>query len=227
MNLELVINALETVSIFNYVAVMSLSSIPMTLCLLIWYKSSMVRSIPRLLLAIVFLSLFGWVFVAAGCLFGPMPDNGFAIVCGILFGWAYVWILGLPILLVSFGLQFVFAFGWWVRRKISRREIKTGKPFWGVAILVFFSLVIYPVVISVKPGEMWKDWNGRSYRVKAIDGIVHLQIRENGEIQDIRTDASSYHRYSVEQKSADELLLKSSDVGQCVLKKDGGKWSCL
>ena len=76
---------------------------------------------------------------------------------------------------------------------------------------------------------MWKEWNGRQYSAKSVQGIVHVQIREGGKIVDVRSDASGYHHFHVEPLSADELLLKSSDVGLRIIRlriirKVDGEW---
>lgn len=74
------------------------------------------------------------------------------------------------------------------------------------------------------PSEMWKEWGGRQYRAKSVQGIVHVQIREFGRIADVCSDASVYHRFCVEPVSSDELLLKSSDVGSRIVRKVEGEW---
>lgn len=60
--------------------------------------------------------------------------------------------------------------------------------------------------------------------MRGMIGIVHVQIREGGKIVDVRSDASSYHHFHVEPLSADELLLKSSDVGLRIIRKVDGEW---
>lgn len=76
----------------------------------------------------------------------------------------------------------------------------------------------------IKPSEMWKEWGGRQYRAKSVQGIVHVQIREFGRIADVCSDASGYHRFCVEPVSVDELLLKSSDVGLRIIRRVDGEW---
>ena len=114
------VNALQTVDVRAAVEVATLLVPSTVLCLLIWYKSPWVKSFGRMLATIGLLSLFGWAVVAFGALTGPMPDNGFAIVCALLFGWAYVWILGLPVLLSAFVLRVVANFGWLLRPRPVR-----------------------------------------------------------------------------------------------------------
>ena len=60
--------------------------------------------------------------------------------------------------------------------------------------------------------------------MKSVDGIVHVQIREDGKIADVSSDASSYHRFHVEPASAEELLFKSSDVGTRIIQKVDDNW---
>ena len=38
------------------------------------------------------------------------------------------------------------------------------------------------------------------------------------------TRASTFHRYAVEVSPEDELLLKSSDIGNWLIGKHGGRW---
>ena len=126
------VNALQTVDVRAAVEVATLLVPSTVLCLLIWYKSPWVKSFGRMLATIGLLSLFGWAVVAFGALTGPMPDNGFAIVCALLFGWAYVWILGLPVLLFAFVLRVVANFGRLVRQRWLGREVARGKPICSV-----------------------------------------------------------------------------------------------
>lgn len=218
------VNILQAVDVRAAVEVVTLLVPSTVLCLLIWFKSPWVKSFGRMLATVGLLSLWGWVAVAFGALTGPMPDNGFAIVCAILFGWVYVWILGLPVLLFAFVLRVVANFSWLVRQRWFGREEARGKPICSIVILLMFSFVLCPVGMSVRTAEMWKDWGVRQYRTKCVDGIVHVQIRENDQVADIRSDASEYHRFDIEALSVDELLLKSSDIGSRVIRKVGDKW---
>ena len=218
------VNILQAVDVRAAVEVAMLLALPTVLCLLIWFKSPWVKSFGRVLATIGLLSLFGWAAVAIGALTGPMPDNGFAIVCALLFGWAYVWILGLPVLLIAFVLRAVSNLGWKMRQRWFGREVARGKPICSIVILLMFAFVLCPVGMSVRTAEMWKDWGARQYRTKCVDGIVHVQIRENGQVVDIGSDASEYQRFGIEVLSVDELMLKSSDVGSRVIRKVGDKW---
>ena len=222
-----VLNVLQAVDVRAAVEVAMLLAPPTLLCLLIWFKSPWVKSFGRMLVTIGLLSLFGWAGVAIGALTGPMPDNGFAIVCALVFGWAYVWILGLPVLLFAFVLRVVCNLGWMMRRRLSGGELVRGNPTCSVAILLVVAFVLCPIGMSVRTGEMWKDWGARQYRTKCIDGIVHVQIRENGRVADVRSGASVYHRFDLKPLSSEELLLKSSDVGPRVIRKVGGEWGLL
>ena len=218
------VNILQAVDVRAAVEVAMLLVPSTVLCLLIWHKSPWVKSFGRMLATVGLLTLFGWAGVAVGALTGPMPDNGFAIVCALLFGWAYVWILGLPILLVAFVLRIVSNFGWMVRQRWFGCEAVRGKPICSVVILLVVAFVLCPIGMSVRTAEMWKDWGVRQYRTKCVDGIVHVQIRENGQVVDVKSNASAYHRFGVESLSTDELLLKSSDVGSRVIRRVGDKW---
>ena len=198
------LNIVGTIDWGDFAVAAFLLAVPTVFCLLIWLKSPLVRSIGRLLATMVGLSLCGWIIIAIVSFAGPASENGFAGICGLVFGWAYAWIIGVPVLLLSFLLRVLH----------------------GLAmILLIVSLVIYPLCLCVKPSEKWKEWGGRQYRAKSVQGIVHVQIREFGRIADVRSDASGYHRFCVEPVSADELLLKSSDVGSRIIRKVDGDWA--
>lgn len=70
----------------------------------------------------------------------------------------------------------------------------------------------------------WKDWGDRQYRLQRVDNIVHVEIREGGMVEDVDTHASTFSRYDIKTVSADELLLKSSDIGSWLIGKQGGRW---
>ena len=72
--------------------------------------------------------------------------------------------------------------------------------------------------------EQWKDWGDRQYRLQRVDNIVHVEIREGGMVEDVDTHASTFSRYDIKTVSADELLLKSSDIGSWLIGKQGGRW---
>lgn len=220
------LNILGTVDLHDFVTVELELSVPTIFCLLIWVKSPSVKPLGRLLVTMAGLSLFGWAITVVAVFAGPVFDNGFAYICAVAFGWAYAWILGVPVLLLSFLLRALdgFVSVWWILRKATGR----GPCGWShtacIVILVVSSLVFYPLCLAVKPSEMWKEWNGRQYSAKSVQGIVHVQIREGGKIVDVRSDASGYHHFHVEPLSADELLLKSSDVGLRIIRKVDGEW---
>jgi len=223
--MRILLNILEAVEARDLVGMMAILVVPTTFGVLLWRKSPMVSSWGRLLMTMAGLSLFGWAVVVAICMFGPMPDNGFALVCGLLFGWAYAWVVGLPVLVLSFLLRGMEALVRWIVRKTMGRQSLGGMSTLGGALFLLFSMVVYPVCLCVKPAEMWKDWDGRKYRTKCVKGIVHVQIREAGETTDVCLDASSYHHFDVVPVSAECLVLKSSDVGQRFVRKVDGKWT--
>lgn len=154
----------------------------------------------------------------------PNARNGFASFCALTLGWTYAWIVGLPVILLSFLLRVLHSLPKSFRKKMAGCESSREKQIVHVAILLLVSLVIYPACLCVKPAEIWKEWNGRQYRVKSVDGIVHVQIREDGKIADVSSDASSYHRFHVEPASAEELLFMSSDVGTRIIQKVDDNW---
>lgn len=224
MSLRHWLNLLGTVDAGSLVAVAMMLLVPTVFCLLIWYKSPLVSSVGRLLKTILLLSLFGAAVCGITVVLG-VADRGAKTIFGLLFGWAYVWLLGIPVLLLSFALRVIIAFGRWIRRKVTGREPSFRPPMWGVVLLVLASLVVYPIAWCCKPNEMWQDWGERQCRAKSVAGIVYVQIREGGAIEEIRTDASAYHRFWVEPKSTDELVLNSSDVGKRRIRKIDGRWT--
>ena len=217
-------NIVGTIDWGDFAVVASLLAVPTVFCLLIWLKSPLVKGIGRLLATMVGLSLYGWIIVALVIFTGPAPENGFASICGLVFGWAYAWIIGVPVLLVSLLLRIILGIAMWFQRKLIGSEACRGSLTVCVVIFLIVSLVIYPLCLCVKPSEMWKEWGGRQYRAKSVQGIVHVQIREFGRIADVCSDASGYHRFCVEPVSTDELLLKSSDVGSRIIRKVDGEW---
>ncbi|MDO5320284.1 MAG: hypothetical protein Q4G65_16780 [bacterium] len=216
---------LQTVDVHSFVASMLLLVVPTAFCLLIWYRSPLVRSLGRLLSTMVVLSLIGWAFVVVECLTDPMPENGFAVFCGMFLGWVYPWLFGIPILLFSFVLHVLFSWGRRIGRKEMRRDsLVSNRPLGGAAVLLVGALIVYPICLSVKPEEKWHEWCGKQYRAIPVDGMVHVQIREAGRVVDIRSDASAYHRFGIEQMAAEELVLWISDVGRRILRKVDGRW---
>ena len=224
MMMNSLLNIVGTIDWGDFAVVAFLLAVPTVFCLLIWLKSPLVRSIGRLLATMVGLSLCGWIIIAIVSFAGPASENGFAGICGLVFGWAYAWIIGVPVLLLSFLLRVLHGLAMWFQRKLTGSEACRGSLMVCVVILLIVSLVIYPLCLCVKPSEKWKEWGGRQYRAKSVQGIVHVQIREFGRIADVCSDASGYHRFCVEPVSADELLLKSSDVGSRIIRKVDGEW---
>ena len=219
-----VMQILETVDWSNFATAGFLLSVPTIFCLLIWLKSPLVKSIGRLLATMAGLSLLGWAVTVVAVFAGPTPDNGFAFVCAVAFGWAYAWVLGVPILLLSFLLRVLHGIAMWLQRKSAGGATCRWSLTVCVVILLIGSLAIYPLCLCVRPSEMWKEWDGRQYRAKSVQGIVHVQIRESGRIVDVCSAVRGYHHFRVEPISADELLLKSSDVGSLIIRKVDGKW---
>ena len=211
-------------NVAEFVFCMALCALSAVFCVLIWRKASLVRSFGRMLATIGCISLAGWALIVGEALSGAMPENGFARFCAMAFGWAYVWVVGIPIFVFSFLLWRCFDVGWWIRRKLTRREFVRGKPIWGVVLLLAMSLIAYPYVLTVRPKEQWHDWGDRQYRLQRVDNIVHVEIREGGAIEDVDTHASTFGRYDIKTVSADELLLESSDIGDWLIGRQGGRW---
>ena len=215
--------------IFEFLFCMALCALPTALCVLVWRKSPLVCSARRVLAGMGVVGLVGWTLIGGSVLLLPYfpeyaPDNGFASFCALVFGWAYVWVLGIPIMLFSFLLRCCFNAGWWVRRKVSRREVARDKPVWGVVILLFASLIAYPYLLTRRPEAQWHDWGERQYRIQREDSLVHVEIREGEDVWNVDTRASAFSRYAVEESSKDELLLKSTDIGNWLIGKQGGCW---
>lgn len=218
------LNILGTVDWRDFVTVEFLLSVPTVFCLLIWRKSPWVKPFGRLLATMAALSLFGWAMTVVAVFDRPTPDNGFATMCGLAFGWAYAWIIGAPILVLSFLLRALHVIAMWLQRKLTWSASCRGSLAVCIAILLIGSMGVYPVCLCVKPAEMWKAWDARHYRTKSVQGLVHVQIRESGRIVDVCSYASSDHRFRVEPVSADALLLKSSDAGSQIIRKVDGEW---
>ena len=218
------LNILETVDWNNFVTAELMLSVPTIFCLLIWLKSPLVKGLGRLLATMAGFSLLGWAVTVIAVFAGPTPDNGFVFVCAVVFGWAYAWVLGVPVLLLSFLLRGLCGVAIWLQRKLTGGVACRGCMAACVMILLIVSLGVYPLCLCVNPSEMWKEWDGRQYRAKSVQGIVHVQIRESGRIVDVCSDASGYHHFRVEPVSADSLLLNSSDVGSQIIRKVDGEW---
>ena len=215
--------------IAEFVFCVALCALPTAFCVLIWRKSPLVNSFGRMLATMGCISLVGWALVTmAKRFFGWLPEGGLAYACAvawpIAFGWAYVWVVGIPILLFSWLLRCCFDVGWWIRRKLARREFERGKPIWGVALLLVVALIAYPYARTARPEERWRDWGDRQYRLRRVDNLVHVEIREGETVADVNTRASTFSRYELKKASGDELLLKSWDIGNWLIGKRGGHW---
>ena len=217
-------NIAETIDWWDFAVAAFLLTVPTVFCLLVWLKSPLVKSIGRLLATMVGLSLYGWIIVAIVSFVGPVPENGFATICGLAFGWAYAWIIGVPVLLLSFLLRGLYGVAMWFQSKLTGSGACRGSLMVCVVIFLIVSLGVYPLCLCVNPSEMWKEWDGRQYRAKSVQGIIHVQIREFGRITDVCSDASGYHHFRVEPVSANALLLNSSDVGSQIIRKVDGEW---
>ena len=179
----------QVVDVHDFVVSMLVMVVPTVFCLLFWNKSSLVRSPVRLLATMAVLSLFGWAVVVVDCLAGPMPDNGFAIVCALALGWVYPWLLGMPVLLFSCILRVLCSFLGRILRKGGRHDPCTSdRPRWGVVILLVVSQIIYPICLSVKTGERGRAWRGIQCRTNrgrdcvcaGPNGRGGVKIRESG-----------------------------------------------
>ena len=89
-----------------------------------------------------------------------------------------------------------------------------------------FRVALYALSAGVAgcSDDPWHDWGDRQYRIQRVDNIVHVKIREGNDVCDVDTRASTFHRYAVEVSSEDELLLKSSDIGNWLIGKHDGRW---
>lgn len=222
--MEIMLNYLQAVDLGDCLAVMLVLSFPVTLCLLFWFRAACVATKGRLLLTVLLLVLVGWGVVFCGTLIAPAAENGFAQVCAFFFGWAYPWIIGLPIIILALILRGLVALGGLIRRKVSGDEESSEElPRWPVVLFVI-AIVAYSVFVSVKPRALWHDWGMRQYRSIIVEKIVHVQIRETDQVSDVKSCASCYHRYDIVPVTEDELLLKSSDIGDQYLRKVNGKW---
>ena len=136
------LNIVEAICWSDFICVASLLAVPTTFCLLLWLKSPLVKSLGRLLATMAVLSLIGWVIVVAGTFCSQMPENGFASFCTLAFGWTYAWIVGLPVILLSFLLRVLHSLPQCFRKKMAGYESSREKQIVHVAILLFVSLVI-------------------------------------------------------------------------------------
>ena len=93
-----------------------------------------------------------------------------------------------------------------------------------VGIVLAAALAIYLYLQTRRPEAQWHDWGERQYRIQREDNLVHIEIREGEDVWNVDTRASTFSRYAVEVSSEDELLLKSSDIGNWLIGKHGGRW---
>ena len=74
--------------------------VPIGMCLWHWFKPEHFRE-WRWMIPFGLMTLGSWATIAGGmwlaCKTGHGPDNGFAAVCAVLFGWAYIWLTMIPI----------------------------------------------------------------------------------------------------------------------------------
>ena len=103
--------------------------LPIAVCMLHWFhprwfrlkKSGWYSPLPWLLL-----TLIGWVGVAGemyvAVLLGHGPENGIALFCAYVFGWAYVWITMIPIGLLYLLLRGAVRGIGWIFRRGSRKN---------------------------------------------------------------------------------------------------------
>jgi len=74
--------------------------VPIGMCLWHWFKPEHFRE-WRWMIPFGLMTLGSWAVMAGGmwlaCKTGHGPDNGFAAVCAVLFGWAYIWLTMIPI----------------------------------------------------------------------------------------------------------------------------------
>ena len=76
------------------------ADVPIAMCLWHWFKPEHFRE-WRWMIPFGLMTLGSWATIAGGmwlaCKTGHGPDNGFAAVCAVLFGWAYIWLTMIPI----------------------------------------------------------------------------------------------------------------------------------
>lgn len=218
------LDALENVDIYSLIEAMVVLPVPTAFALLVWYKSRLVNSFGRKIAVLALLSLFGWAVVVIYIFFGKPPENGFAYFSALVFGWMYAWLIGVPVIIIWLSLMAGVSVARRIRRKVMGIEPSGRPPMWAVILLLFASLVVYPIFLSCPRDATWNDWDDRQYRVVKKDNLVHIEIREGESIVDVDTRASIFSRYAVEVSSKDELLLKSSDIGNWLIGRQNGRW---
>lgn len=78
--------------ICGYIAV----SIPILLFALHWWKPQLFKGFARIFSAVVIISVLSWILVNFSLFLVP-PDNGFASHAAFFLGWAYIWLLIIPL----------------------------------------------------------------------------------------------------------------------------------
>ena len=101
--------------------------LPVAVCLCHWFrpewfrlkKSGWYSPFPWLLL-----TLIGWGYVVGGMYlsirFHRGPDNGFAVVCAYLFGWAYIWFTMIPIGAVYLLIRLAMELADWLKKRMAK-----------------------------------------------------------------------------------------------------------
>ena len=86
--------------ISDILGIIFFADVPIAMCLWHWFKPEHFRE-WRWMIPFGLMTLGSWAVMAGGmwlaCKTGHGPDNGFAAVCAVLFGWAYIWLTMIPI----------------------------------------------------------------------------------------------------------------------------------
>ena len=86
--------------ISDILGIIFFAHVPIAMCLWHWFKPEHFRE-WRWMIPFGLMTLGSWAVMAGGmwlaCKTGHGPDNGFAAVCAVLFGWAYIWLTMIPI----------------------------------------------------------------------------------------------------------------------------------
>lgn len=131
---------------------MALCALPATLCVLHGRRSPLVSGIRRVLIACGIVSLAGWVLCALDMwiaihVFDDCPDNGFAIFCGYLLSWAYVWVLAIPVFVVYGVLRGASG----LVARVSGKGEQKRVPIWEVVLFLLISVAALPILLTLKP----------------------------------------------------------------------------
>lgn len=189
--IELLQNYLQAVDVRVGAATLIILVVPTTFSLLFWFGSTIVKVPIRLMATVVLLSLIGWVMVVIGCLIRPGNHDGSSLIF-VLFGWAYVWIVGLPIMLMSLFLRGLFMLRRWWRRKMANQQMPQDCPRLLVVVLLVGMMVVHSVIEGFNSGAVWRTWSGGQYRMVHSDGFVHMQICDSSGVSDVRTEETVY-----------------------------------